>query len=713
MSITVRRTEKRKQLQFYTMKFKSLRLKEFGYNITMTPREARENGEMIGLFDNQFLRSIRKIKGVNVEIDNLDKLILQRKALRRKLKKPWKLTPEELNQYEELFSKKQGEIDNLLFVEEYITIVIEHESHYKYLYENGLMINDKKYIRFSCSAGQARVSTVVFVEEEMAKKLNEIVDNGRNKNKKFSPSKLNAYIGLGSSATQVVSKPRFCVIPDYETSIKVKVKFVTETSTNEDDYIEEKEIEMPFNRFDGMGLISYEKASEWASELGLDYTPSQWCVRQSFLKGMLCTFPIYEFCKEINNGNYNIKTSYKDSNGNYKIVDLRNIDVICTESQFKLWNSYDSLEEYQDNCDKNGLEWGVSLYTPKQDKNTLNMNYQFLQTLNLDKKDVKKICQQSIDWINGISDDNIYYTLLFLLGENVTEDLMESYLKNSDNYWVKSLIVNHELLGDKYIKSKIYDLIRQKIKNFCLGNILVDGNFQVIVSDPYAMMQHACEKEVTGLLQQGEYYSNYWNEKKVKLVDSMRSPMTSWSEHLKLPLATNVEMEKWYRYCQTGVIVNIHGSETLNWAGSDFDYDIIATTSNKQVLDGVYEHELPVVYEAPKPEKIIIQEDDLYKADLFSFGSIIGSITNKSTSAYAILPLFKKDSKEHQVTMNRIRMCTKLQSAQIDKAKIGKDVKGIPKIWVDYEKIKKDDMDEVKETKEFNNNLLLDKYHKY
>ena len=209
MSIAIKKAEKRKQLQFYTMKFKSLRLKEFGYNIEITPREARENGEMIGLFDNQFLRSIRKIKGISFDIEDLGRLTVELKGLRQKLKKPWKLEPEKLELIENLFCQKQKEIDNLLFVEEYITIVIEHEAHYKYLYKNGLIINNKKYIRFSCSAGQARVSTVVFVEEEMAKKLNEIVDNGRNKNVKFSPSKLNAYIGLGGSATQVVSKPRF------------------------------------------------------------------------------------------------------------------------------------------------------------------------------------------------------------------------------------------------------------------------------------------------------------------------------------------------------------------------------------------------------------------------------------------------------------------------------------------------------------------------
>ena len=48
--------------QFFTMKFKSSRLKEFDYNITLNFDEAKANGEIIALADNQILRSIRGIK---------------------------------------------------------------------------------------------------------------------------------------------------------------------------------------------------------------------------------------------------------------------------------------------------------------------------------------------------------------------------------------------------------------------------------------------------------------------------------------------------------------------------------------------------------------------------------------------------------------------------------------------------------------------------
>lgn len=689
--------------QFYTMKFKSSRLKEFKYNISLTFDEARENGEIIALADNQILRSIRNIKQQKVDLLKLEILYSQRDSLKKELSS---------NANAIKIRELQNQINNMMFIPEYITIVMEHTSHYKYLFENGLILNNKKYIRFSSSASQSRVSTVMFCEEVIAVDLERILDNGRNLNKELTPSKLNAYRGLSGSSTQVVSTPRFCVVPDCKVRRNITVNYVTETDWDKDDDIEVKTIEQEFNLFDGQGLISYEQSQIWANELKLDYVPAQWCIRQNFIKGMLNTFSFHDFCKDINNGNYNIKTLYKDDNGNAKIIDLREIDVIISESQFKLWDSFDSVEIYQENCEKNKLSWGVSLYSPKECdiKDILKMNYQFNQTLNWDKNDIKQVCKKFVSWVNGVNFNDIYYTLLFLIGENINDKKINKYLSSDSNWWVKALMINHNLIKDRYIKSKIYNLIKERIKRACLGDIFVDGNFQTLVSDPYAMMQHVCEREVTGLLGKNEYYSNYWNKKNVKIVDSMRAPLTFRSEHIKLNLKDSEELRRWYKHSYTGIIVNVHGLETLGWSGADYDYDSVATTSDSTVINGVYEDELPVVYNTPKSVKMKIDNKKLYEADLFSFGSIIGSITNKSTSAFALLPMFDRDSEEYKITYNRIKMCTKLQSAQIDKAKIGREVKGIPKIWTNRKRIYDDDSDEVKLEKELHNKLLINKH---
>ena len=51
---------------------------------------------------------------------------------------------------------------------------------------------------------------------------------------------------------------------------------------------------------------------------------------------MVCVFPIHEFCEEVNGGNYIVDTIYKDEDGEYIKADLREYDLILSESQFKL-----------------------------------------------------------------------------------------------------------------------------------------------------------------------------------------------------------------------------------------------------------------------------------------------------------------------------------------------------------------------------------------
>ena len=71
----------------------------------------------------------------------------------------------------------------------------------------------------------------------------------------LAPSKYNAYFGLYSSATKEVTKPRFCIVPDYCETIPVDVDFMIQKPVEEDDIIEPRTMDIEFNRFDGSGLM--------------------------------------------------------------------------------------------------------------------------------------------------------------------------------------------------------------------------------------------------------------------------------------------------------------------------------------------------------------------------------------------------------------------------------------------------------------------------
>ncbi|MEQ6355237.1 hypothetical protein ABNX05_11465 [Lysinibacillus sp. M3] len=694
----------RKQKQYLTLKFNSDRLKKFKYDIQVSLDEAIDNKELIAVFENQLIDCILDIKDAHVEQKEVDKI-------KSEISKLNKMDSSGANgaKIKQLHEK----LNTMIYVPEYITIEMSNKGQYKHLYKKGVKINGIKYKRFNSSASQARVNTVLFIAETVFEELRNRTDNGRNQNVTIAPAKLNAYRGLYGSSRFRVSTPNFCVVKDYESPTSFKVNFVTETDYSEDDVIEQnKEITKMFNRFDGQGLISPSQARKWANELKLDYLPSQFCIRGSFLKGMLTVMDIHKWIEKFNNGDYIIETIYKDDENKPILVDLRDIDVIITESQLKLWDSWSSVEYYRKCCEENNLSWGVSIYAPKYDKTFFYQNYQFLQTLNLDDNDVVNITDKFVKWIKGVTSENVYYTMLFLVGMNTDENKFIQFLNSKSASWIKALIIEPELIKDKYIRNKIYNMLRKKIQNASLGQIIVDGNFQVIVSDPFAMMEAVCGKEVKGLLSEGEHYSNYWNERNINEVVASRSPLTYRSEHVLLNLIKNEDTEEWYKYCYSGIILNAHGNETDRFAGSDFDYDIIATTCDKSVIKGVYRNELPVVYEAPKPSKIIPTEDDLYNADTFSFNSIIGGLTNKSTTGYALLAALPPESEEYKITLNRIKTITKAQSAQIDKTKIGQEVKGIVPKWVSYQPIPKDkeETDKEKYVRELNNRILLDKH---
>lgn len=478
-----------KNRQFSTLKLTSGYIKQFRNKVELDYNNAKRFGNIIALADSQMLRTIREVTDHKVDYEMLESWYKERDRLKN-------LPKSKINS--RLIYDIQEKINDMMFIPEYITVVMDSEKQYEKLFKKGFFVvfNGvcRHYKRLSCSAGQARVSTVVFCDSAIIDLVKEKLNNGRNKTVPIAPSKFNAYFGLYSSASKVVTTPRFCVIPDYENRCKVKVNYVTETSEDEDDIIDIRDIELPFNRTDGMGLITYNMSKRWSEDLGLDYVPAEWCIRQSFIKGMLATFPIEEFCDKFN------KYETIDVYGNK--VDLREIDVILTESQFKLWNAYPNLNHYINCCESNNLKWGVAIYTPKQDNDILKLNYQFLQTLNLDKAGVERVCKMFCDWIKGVTFENLDHLKLFLLGGDHTEKSIQNYMRSSDNYWIKALLLEPKLIEDKFFRQKIYHLIKTRIQEGCLGSIIVNGNFQVIVSDPYGMMQHVLGIEVTGLLKE-------------------------------------------------------------------------------------------------------------------------------------------------------------------------------------------------------------------
>lgn len=672
--------------QFYIMKFSSGKLDRVGYRLKRIrggtpkdPNDVRNNQELIALADNQALRTIRSIRYErNADILRYDPEELRKLYIEKRRLKKLPFT----NDTKRKISIVNTKIDDMLFIPEYISVVIEKDAHYKKIIKDGLFINGYKYVRLMCSAGQARVNTVILIREDYEEEVKRRLKCGA-KEVKITKNKYNAYFALSSSSTYLIPKPNVFLVNDCEIKMTKTVDWISKIppdeksplSNNERVSTETKELE--FNLFDGCGAVSVEFAKRVAEALEIDYIPAAFCVRCAYVKGMVFVVDFKAYAKE-----HNIETVVDLYGNERKIQDM---DMILTKSQFKLWNGYDSMDEYDRLCEENGFLWGITKVTPKQDDTHFRSNYQFCQAIDLRRdEDIAELCQPTIDWLTGIVGRDINYTLLYLLGGLLDKQDLDfsNILRMTTDNVAKALILNHDMINDEYIRATIVQSINKKIRETYLGKLVLDGNFSVMIPDMYAFMQHAFGQEVTGALKDGEYYSAFWNDRNVSEVVAMRSPLTWRSEVNKLLLVKNELTEKWFKYLTSGIIYNVWGCDCIIHADSDFDGDIVATTNNSVFLRCRYDN-LPITYEKLTVEKEYIKEEDLYLADLQSFNSTIGQITNISTSFYELLSKYEGIpgcEKQEAEIIERLKLIRKSQGDAIDKAK-GIKIEPMPKHW--------------------------------
>jgi len=694
----------KKLQQFYIFKISTSRLKNSKYNLTLTIDDARKSGEIVSIGDSQVFRSLRQLKNISFSQEKIDNLLLEKRKIKRK---------KHSSENSETLLQIEDQIDSLLFVPEIISVSVSDLRHYEYLGQNGFYINGIKFIRLLCGAGQARRNNSLWVSEEYEEPLKKTLNNNRN-SILISPAKFNAYFGLNASATLQVSTPYFCVVPDLKIKRTEKVDYIEEIENGDDVVIPcEKEIE--FNLWDGQGLISPKFAKQWADDLGLNYIPSAFIIRANFIKGMVCVFDFHRFAEEIAEQHH-----VTDIWGNK--YNLRDADIILTESQFKLWEAFSSLDHYVYNCKKNNLTWGVSRVTPKIETPYTFLNYQFVQVLDLDDDTIKKLCQPTLDFFSNIIKNKIEYTLLYLLGKlsnqkyndiNLNPNNLDN-LNNLDNVFnkiqdavTKALILNNELIHDPYIKNYLIHSLNKKIKESYIGNLLIHGFYTMAVSDPYAFMENLFNLPLKGLLNRDEHYNRYWLDQKENKLVAMRAPLTWKSEINPINLKENSKIKEWYKYLNNCIVYNVFGNDCLYQSGSDFDGDIVCITNNTEIITNL-PGGLPIYYDSKKSPKQEIIEEELYKADLNGFNNRVGFVTNVATTAFAMLPNFEKDSPEYTELINRLKCFRKEQGSTIDATK-GLIIKPFPIHWTRWKKISEEMEDAERENLEFLNRIVINK----
>ena len=683
------------QNQYYIYKIPSnkiTKLKKYSF------KEASRDGNIVSIGDNLVLAKIREYYG-----DKSDHVSLYNKVqeIRRQMKEIRKQPTSAKNL--ENIKKLQSQLDSMLFVDDIINIKVMAKKEYRELGRNGFDLNGRHYVRFMVGSGQMRRNTVTFINENILGYMTEKLMCGLdNKIKTINLAKLSAYFALSFSSVLWVREPRVCVIKDFNTIVpKQKVNFLKEEESGMTIHQIEKDMEL--NSADGQGLISPEMAKLWAEDMHLNYTPCSFVVRTVFVKGNLVPFDFKEYAKE--HGITTIKDRYGTE---YNIND---VDVLLSESQFKMAKYYSSWEGYLSYHRSYNLKWGVARYNKEFDDEYVLTNYQYIQVLNLNKEEIDGLISYTADWIKNICSGNLEYALAYSIGVKNPTSGVDDIINSCGSLFTKAIIKNPEMLKDGFVQRKIYNSIKESIRQAKIGRIWVKGNYQFMISDPVAQCRSALGLSPDGLIPANCVYSNFWNTRtNSDEVVCCRSPLTHYSEVNPLKLFKSEETNKWYKYIYSGMIYSLYDISVMKFADSDFDGDIVFSTDNPYFIKGARREELPIIYDkqAVPTQKITLANQ--VRCDVRGLDTKVGQITNYSTSMIAMLPLFKneKQKEQYEEIEKRLKILRLIQGNEIDKIK-GVNPTPFPKSWKCWVNINKDDDDITKAEKYKYNSMVVKK----
>lgn len=652
------------ELQRYILKIHSSKIRKANWNLELSLSDARKNDEIISLASSQMLRWIDELNG---DHDSEERARAIRSEIHKLRKQP--NSPQLKRDIRKLYS----ELDRLQYKPDYISIIIDRNSDYRRLCK-GFKINGISYKRLLGTSGGIKMSTIVFVSERLYEELNRRINNGRDMNKAFNPAKLEAYKALTCSASHPVSMPKgIAVVSDCYTEFYDTVIHLENSPGDGEPIMSEPVRELVrIDASDGFGLMLPSLAKRWSDELKLGYIACGVNTRNSYEKGMVFAFDFLDFAE-------NVAHTYiiKDVWGND--VDLRNVELILTESMLKLWDSYESCDDYIRNCVENKYTFSITKATPKRLENERALNYQFIQSFKLDDDDIKELISTTMNQVTDVLGGDWRKTLLFLRGIDIDE---RNVLSGEDNHVAMSIMICPEMINDPYIQDCIYNQIRFRIREAKTGVLNVHGNYSIASGDPYSLCQHMFGFQVTGLLKAGEIYNKYWRDSSATDLIAFRAPMSCHNNIRKLHQVRRDETDYWYQYMDTCTIVNSWDTVMPALNGMDFDGDLVMLTDQPTL---VKKHRaLPALICAQNSaSKIIPTEEDFVNSNINGFGNDIGKITNRITSMYELQSYFDDDSEEYKTLDYRI-CCGQLhQQDCIDKIK-GIVAKPMQKSWYDF-----------------------------
>lgn len=701
---------KQKTTQQFVLKINSTLLAKNNWDLILPLERARKvPGLVVSLGDSQILTWINQLNGTT-DYD------IEAKRIKKEIKylKKQPNCKENKKKIAELYKN----LYDLQFKKDYVSLIIDKQKDYDRANE-GFRINGISYKRLLCTTNGVKTSTVVYASERivndngnittMVEALKRRIENGRDVTVPIVPAKLSAYEALCASNSIPVSWPKgIIVVRDCIIHFKSDIINITDKDGYKEPIVEFLENQdVSNNCSDGCSMMLPSLARRWNGELTGDYEHEiGGCnLRCSWTKGMTFPFDYIRFAEEVMGASEDNPEKYLIEDVWGVKRDVRDSELIITESQLKLTKSYKSWEDYYNNCINNDYTIRIAKTAPHDVDNIRQLNYQFIQSLPMTDDDIDELIYPTISEIKDITGMNVDKTIAYLCGDGFDSDSIEY----ADTI-AKVLMIEPKMISDPYIQSKIKKMIERRIRDAKIGVLDVHGNFQIISGDLYALCENMFGLKPNGLLKAGELYSKYWKDCGVKRVLCARAPMSNIHSLMSQNICYDDRVADWYKYMPTVVVVNGHDTMPAALNGFDQDGDLLFTTDNEPMLRN--QINIPALFCPQKnANKIAVSEDDVINANKAGFGSKIGAITNRITAMTSLMSNYEPGSKEYETLRYRTQCGQKLQQEEIDKAKGIIPVKMNPEwyVWsankIDYE----NDSDEEIERKKFNQRICAHK----
>lgn len=429
-----------------------------------------------------------------------------------------------------------------------------------------------RYVAFERSASMSRNNVLAFVREEVFEPLRKRMMLGMDIGR-CQLSKLYAYNGLmftnGFRCLDCSSlMDDSIIVIDNPKSIVRDADIITVEDDGTDAPVRkysrvEKTADIEVLEFDGEGIVS----KEFASRLAWNGGHHSFQIRLPYIKGVVHEVDIKKLFAELK------VPVIRDIWGTEH--DVRKVELIITKSMFKGfgWMTENGLSwrEYLERCG----EYGHGLYVSSMDKSgaqdTTELNYQFLNTLAIDRELFRPADLPS-GWESSPANDGRQWLT------KTTEERYWSYIADPDfrrkhcideledaegapSQRRKTLLqaaIKNPLLLEEPVLAKEFEKKAESIRNdYALGRLLVAGDNRYLSDDlmrllGYIVKSSIGEGKAYGLLEKeflrvNEMYAPLPGYKEQEIYTLLRSPHIARNEEaLAVPLANVGKLRKKY-----------------------------------------------------------------------------------------------------------------------------------------------------------------------